>query len=300
MKLEYQIVEPLSLPRLTNAEFMYFMTRFVELLENMQDSSEQEPGQPEIQSVEPLAVTDGVPELYIPQESIDAMKVALEKMLELNKETRANVATQQLAEVDRRRDGLAAFVLNAVDHAADLLSDEAELQAAAALKTAMRPYEGVGKMPQNQETVTLRGMVADLRKEQFAAAVEAVGLDKYIDKLEAENERYAELTSQRSADRSKARKLETNKELRIQLTQLYQAMADHAFAANLLHGTDATEDFINDLNSHIEETINRFNLRGPEETKEDEETPDGETPTESETPGEGTETPEEPDDRPTV
>ena len=302
MKLEYEKVETLSLKRLTNAEFIYFITRVIELLVAMQeaesDDDEGDENFPSVQSAEPRAATDGVPALYIPQELIDAVKGALSKMQNLAKESRANAITKQLEVSDRRRDSLAAFVLGAIDRAADMFATAEELLQVAALQTAMRPYAGIGKDPQKQETVNIRGMVADIRKPQFATIITSMGIETQVNLLEEENEHFAKLESQRSQEDSDARKLETNKELRAQLTKLYNAIADHAFAANLLHGTAETANFIKDLNSHIEDTVEDYNRRGPNEgEKDDTETPD-ETP--------GTETPDEnpdeemPDDRPVV
>ena len=141
-------------------------------------------------------------------------------------------------------------------------------------------------------------MVADIRKPQFAPIITSMGIETQVNLLEEENERFAQLASQRSQDDSDTKKLETNKELRAQLTTLYNAIADHAFAANLLHGTDETANFIKDLNSHIEETVEDYNRRGP---NDDEEEGEDETPGGTETPeNPDGETPEEPDDRPVV
>ena len=116
--------------------------------------------------------------------------------------------------------------------------------------------------------------------------------------------------------------------------EVYQEIADRAFAANLLHPTEATEEYILDLNNELllaEEDYNRrkkgdgektpstgeepaddkpSDQKPADEQPDDEtpdpseptdpsdETPDGENPS-TETPG-GDETPEEPDDRPVV
>ena len=306
MNLEYEKVNEIGLARFTNAEFIYFITRVVELLIAMQEKEDEgddgEEDLPSVQSAEPRAAADGVPALYIPQEMIDAVKEALAKMQNLTKESRANAITKQLEIIDRRRDSLAAFVLEAIKRAADMFSEAEELALVLALQTAMKPYAGIGKDPQKQETVNIRGMVADIRKPQFAPIITSMGIETQVNLLEEENERFAQLASQRSQDDSDTKKLETNKELRAQLTTLYNAIADHAFAANLLHGTDETANFIKDLNSHIEETVEDYNRRGP---NDDEEEGEDDTPTD-ETPGTETpenpdgETPEEPDDRPVV
>ena len=141
MKLEYEKVETLSLKRLTNAEFIYFITRVVELLVAMQEKEDEgddgEEDLPSVQSAEPRAAADGVPALYIPQEMIDAVKEALAKMQNLTKESRANAITKQLEIIDRRRDSLAAFVLEAIKRAADMFSEAEELALVLALQTAM-------------------------------------------------------------------------------------------------------------------------------------------------------------------
>ena len=273
MNLDYEKIDSISFTRLTNAEFIYFITRFIELLEAMQGTTGEpgnDDGGPAVQSA-----TDGVSALNIPQEMIDAIKEALEKMQELNRETRSRVSTAKLSDIDRRRDNIVAFIIEVVDRSVGMLSDGEELDAVLELQNSLKVYSGVGKLPQNQETVTIRGMVSDIRKH--SEAVETVGIAKQVDLLEEVNEQYAQLSSQRSLDVSKTRQMETAKELRAQLTTLYTAAADHAFASNLLAGTDETAAFINDLNSHIKDTKTSYNLRGSSGSDEEDGEDTGDT-----------------------
>ena len=90
--------------------------------------------------------------------------------------------------------------------------------------------------------------------------------------------------------------------MRARLSKMLEAVADYAFAANLLHGTEETAAFIEDLNLFIEERKQKHNLRGSddEEDEDKDDTPTDDTPS-TETPeNPDGETPEEPDDRPVV
>lgn len=281
IELDFLKINEISLKRLSNAEFIYFITRFIELLEAVQagdDAGGDDGGGeslPEVQSY-----TDGVTELYITQEMIDSLKESLAKLQEQNRETRSRVATKDLAEIDKRRDNLAAFILDAVNRTVNMLSDATEIAAVRELQNALKVYTGIGKLPQNQETVTIRGMLSDIRKEQFSAAVEAAGIEKHVNLLEEENERFAKLSAERSLDISKSRQVESSKDVRAYAVKLYNLMAAHAAAANLLHGTETTKNFIYDLNSHIEETKMYYNLRGTTDKDEDE----GDTPEDDDKP----------------
>ena len=292
MELNYLEVEPMNDSRLTNAEFIRFAARFIELVEQMQgkddeDGDDDKGDGPAVQSAETLS--DGVPALYISQEMIDKAKEDIDKMREWTLESRAKASTKELTECDEARDRLANYILKLVANASSL-PDEEDRKAGELLNTALKVYSGVAKLPQNQETETIKGMLIDIRKEEYAAAVEAFGIKKYADRLEEENLRFEQLAGERSKSYAETRSLEKNKEIRSELEQILNAMADYAFAANLLHGTDETADFINNLNAHIAETKMYYNRRSSSRNKTEED--DGGT--------DGGDVSEEPDDKPVV
>lgn len=282
MKLQFEKVMLISLARLTNAEFIFFVSRFIELLEALQEKGTTggDESLPEVQA----AAVDGVPALYITQDVMDDVKADIEKMVELNKQSRSRIATKKLTELDQQRDRLAAYISSVVARAAEL-PDEEDRELGMALYNDLKVYAGIGKMPQNDETVTIRGMINDIRKPQHATAVATFGIEKYVNQLEEVNESYAQMALQRSMEISETKLQEKNKELRARLGSLYDAMLAHAFAANLLHGTDDTERFIHDWNSFVEEIKANRNLRGSSK-KEDDDDEEGTT--------------EEPDDKPVV
>ena len=300
LNLDYARVNAMYLGRFTLSEFIYLATQIIKFLEKMQEQQGGgESDLPEVQSAQRSA--DGVPALYISQELIDAMKADLQEMIELNKQTRSSVETKRLLELDRQRDRLAAYILGVTARASELPDDE-DRKLGEELYNELKVYEGIGKLPQDDETVTIRGMLNDIRKEKFAAALTAFGIEKYANQLEEVNEQYAELASQRSDNTKETKKKANNAELRARLSKMLEAVADYAFAANLLHGTEETAAFIEDLNLFIEERKQKHNLRGSndEEDEDNDDAPTDETPG-TETPGNPDgETPEEPDDRPVV
>ena len=75
-------------------------------------------------------------------------------LIELNKQTRSSVETKRLLELDRQRDRLAAYILGVTARASELPDDE-DRKLGEELYNELKVYEGIGKLPQDDETVTV-------------------------------------------------------------------------------------------------------------------------------------------------
>ena len=191
----------------------------------------------------------------------------------------------------------------------------------------VKPYQGIGKEPNEQETTLIKNMLGDIESHNLSSQMILLGLDDVAADLKRINDQYEELSAGRDKPKARQRVREKVKELRAAATEVYQEIADRAFAANLLHPTAITEEYVLDINNELllaEENYNRRKKGEDDKTSEDEkpseekpseEKPSEEKPSEENPSGENpdTETPdtenpstpptgetEEPDDRPVV
>lgn len=253
-------IDTYSLHNLNSAEYANFIDRFLALLPLAPD-----PDRPGILSDDsPL----GAPLLNIPSYMVTRTKELLEKLTDLNKQTRSNAGTEQIAETEHSRDIVASFITDRVFRYSTLPL-ESERGAGKLLYNTLKVYAGIAQLPVNQETLTIKGMLLDLRKPEFTEAVKTLGLQPYMDELERLNNLYEEQVGQRSAARSLGSVEENSKEIRLQMNNLYEDMTDLAFASNLLKETDKTAAFIRDVNNLIAETRTARNLRGSKPKKDD-------------------------------
>lgn len=260
---------------LNNSEYQNFMSRFLKLIP-MEETEVTNPDTDITYRITKSSVN-------ISDDIIATMKSLLEKLTDLNKKSRALETTADRAETDRARDAVAAYILNRVLKSSSWLL-EAERAAGKKLYNTITPYKGVGRLPANQETEVLKGMLLDLRKAEFSEAVTTLGLTSYLNELERLNTLFEDLVAKESATRSADSVNDDSKALRLQLDELYADSVILANATQALAPTTASETFVRDVNSLIDEVRLAYNRRRGTTTGSDSST-DG---------GSGTE------DRPTV
>lgn len=268
MREKYLRVESLSLSRLNNAEFIGFMHRVLGLLPEGEGSGTDE-GYPEVSSLSTAEASD-ISSLYIDAGLIEELTACLDKLVSLTRETRTNQNTQELVEIDKKRDSLVKYILKVVSQARTLPL-EAQQAAGQRLYSLLSVYSGTDRLPQEQETTVIRGMLEDIGREEFADDVELLGIRTMADELKQQNELFAEKSMARRLERGAARQSDKTTDLRAEASELYQELTERAFAANLLHGNEVTEKFLTDLNNEIAETradLNRRGSKGETDTEE--------------------------------
>lgn len=275
-------ISSFSRHNLNNAEYTNFLMRFIKLLPLTEEEEDDRPVIESLQNDDEKEL--GAPALSVPAEMITRLKELIEKLVDLSRETRSHVETDELAEIDKQRDNLAAYIVNRIAKSATLPL-ETERKAGKLLYNTAKVYRNVGRLPVAQETVTIKGMLADLSKPEFAEAIATLGLQPYMDELKTQNDMYEQLVAQRDAARSTARTLEYSKELRKQADLLYDDITDLAFASNVLKPSTESTTFINDLNSLTATVQAARNQRSSAPVSKTE-------------PGEGDDKPDKDDDRP--
>lgn len=258
-------IDSYSLRNLNNAEYANFIDRFLALLP-LADKPD-DPENPDVLSLQSDTPAQGAPSLAIPAETVEQERALLEKLTDLNRETRSSAQTEQIAEAERGRDEVATFIIKHIS-GSSTLPLQAQKEAGKLMYNTIKVYEGIAKLPVSQETAAIKGMLVDLRKPEFAEAVATLGLQPYMVELERLNSLYEQLVSVRSAERSVKSTDAVSKEIRQQMDSLYDDMTDLAFASNVLNGTAETAAFVRDVNSLIAETRTARNQRGSKTKKE--------------------------------
>lgn len=251
---------------LNNSEYQNFMSRFLKLIP-MEETEVTNPDTDITYRITKSSVN-------ISDDIIATMKSLLEKLTDLNKKSRALETTADRAETDRARDAVAAYILNRVLKSSSWLL-EAERAAGKKLYNTITPYKGVGRLPANQETEVLKGMLLDLRKEEFSEAVTTLGLTSYLNELERLNTLFEDLVAKESATRSADSVNDDSKALRLQLDELYADSVILANATQALVPTTASETFVRDVNSLIDEVRLAYNRRRGTTTGSDSSTDGG-------------------------
>ena len=132
--------------------------------------------------------------------------------------------------------------------------------AAKALWLVLKPYKGFHELPNQQETVTVAGMVLDLSKEENTVHVSTLGLTEYVNELNLTNTRYQTLTDQRTQSRETA-KTDNSKTIRTEMDALYDYLSTVAFCMSVVTPTEDTARFVTQLNAIIDETNTAYNQR---------------------------------------
>ena len=248
MRKEYIKVESINLAKLSHAEFINFMERFLALLPLEAEETAEE-GDPM-----------GAPKVDITAEQVTEAKTYLSEMNDLNRETRVKAETKSKAEIDLQRDALWTAIVQRILTSRNV-PIPTESAAAEKLYIVVKPYTGMNRLPNNQQTETVKGLLTDLNKPEIQDAITTLGLQNYIDELSTCNQQYEALVKGADVARAAANLGNKNDALRRQLMDLYREMADFAFATNLLHETEESIYFLSGLNGLIRDVETAYNLR---------------------------------------
>ena len=262
------LLSSIALGKLNASEYLNLMTRLQTLIETA--------------TAEALGLTN---------EEFEEFKDLVAKLQNRVNYTSASALTVQLDGIDKQRDSLLTFLFSTIQNGVKL-PIEAQRVAAEALELIIRPYANIQRLPGQQETVQVNGLLIDLAAESAAAHVTTLNLTAVVDELKKQNDQYAVLTQQRTLE-SDANATENIAELRARMDPMYVAVTTIAHAESVANPTEATAEFVRALNATVAEVDHLYNLRVGHVKKEDQETvvpgtdpeqPGGEEPTD---PGDG-------------
>lgn len=236
-------IQSMGLEKLNNAEYSNFMSRFSSLV-NKAGTKEE-----------------------VPETSVLGFEVADFLVFEEDRSTltdivsrsRISLQTEDMGSYDKERDNWVVFLFS-------VLRTEKESpiatrrQAANTLYKLLYPYAHCYRLPNQQETAQIDGLLMDIKKEENASLVKLLGLDEVVTGLEETNGMYAELTQQRTHNQAVSQ-LEETKVVRNRMGEYYDYMLSVTFANSICYPSEVIDTFIKDLNALIDETRALYNQR---------------------------------------
>ena len=235
-------IKEFGITRLNNAEYTNFSNRVLSLV-NQAGTLEPEGGSA-------LGIEEEVTEEY---------GTLGGTMGDIVAQSRISDRTAELTAVDKQRDDLVVYLFKLLRSKKSSPLTE-ERKAATSLYNLLKPYVGCYRSPGQQETVQIRGLLTDARKEENLPNVEALALANILTELESANDEYASLTEQRTEERAASR-LDESKKVRARMDELYDYISTVAFVQSVAHPTEATAAFVTNLNALIDETNALYNQR---------------------------------------
>lgn len=210
----YTKIKPAGLTKLNNAEYTNFMNAFYRLAFAAGGGGGDSESPDEISlDNNPLGITD-------------AQKTAFEKelplMTDLVNQSHISDETAQLLDLDKQRDDLVVYLTTSVSQMRKS-PIEAQRTAAQTVYNIIKPYIGIYKSANQQETAQIQGLLLDLDKEGVPALIQTLGLKEILDSLRAANDEYAKLTAQRTGNRAASIK-EASAVVRLRMDDLYDDM----------------------------------------------------------------------------
>ena len=265
MRKKYLKVESIYLYHLTNAELINFLRRFMALLP-LEDDGEG---------------GKHAPKLAITSEMVAEGNGYLETAADLNRQSKLKAETKPKKEIDRLRDRMVVFIIDRISFLRSS-PDAAVAAAAELLYIVVKPYKGIGSLSYNRETEEITGLLTDLNKPENVDAVRTLGIEKDIDDLKSYNDQFIALVAAADETSSTLALNEKMSDLRVQMVDWYDEMADRAFASNLLNESEESLYFVSGLNALIQSVEASYKQRIAQSKDNQGETPEsGELPTEN-------------------
>lgn len=246
-------IQDYFLGNLNNSEYANFLNRFRALFQKEENGEDD---RPVIESADSLVSSDA---LGFSKEMVTAFDIDLDLFDDLVNQSRISDETALLADEDKHRDELIVYFTTTISQTRKS-PVAAQKNAAISLYNQVKPYVGIYKLADQQETQQINGLLIDMEKEPNKSNVATLGLTAVLDEIKASNQRFIALTAQRTEGRAVAT-IENGKIIRARLDPIYDDMVLLATATNVIKPTAETAAFITSVNALIDETKARYNQR---------------------------------------
>lgn len=270
----YLILKPFPLYKYNAAEYLNFIRRLRDKFpfEKTSDGEDIPGGM----SVRADTETEGAPSIGLTAEQVEKLDLLIQQLTDFNVQSRTYDETENRKEVDQLRLDYCSFLLTRINNARKLVKGE-KLDAATRLANITKPYAKIAKIPNNQRTELINGLLFDLKKEENAAAIKTLDLTEYMMMLEEFNDQYTALTKQMSA--SRLVKTQGNVQMiRDEIDDLLDDIHLQAQSWQVCHPTEQSRTFIIEANHLVDEAETAYNQRKTGKTAKEgtggEETPD--------------------------
>ena len=258
-------IKELGFQQLNNAEFAGFMSRFRNLVPVQSSEEEERPG-----GLSVLAES-GTGYLGVTPEMLTAFDADMKALTDAVSRQRTDDRTKQKNMYEMARGSCVTLYFSnlstAMKSPIPATADSGNI-----LWTRTKEYRGIQRLPQQQETEQIRGLLFDLDKEENKPHVTVLHLEGLLEQMRETNEEFARLSEESLAERA-TDTTEQTLVVRDRLASQYDDISTTIFAYSVTEKNADALTFVKKLNALVDETRTAYKRRSKGET-ETEETPE--------------------------
>lgn len=259
-------IKELGLQQLNNAEFTEFMNRFRKLIPVQASEEEERPGGLSV------LTESGTGYLGVTSEMLAAFDADMQALTDSVSRQRTDDRTKQKSLYEVSRGSCVTLYFTSLQTAMKS-PIAATAEAGNILWTRTKDYRGIQRLPQQQETAQIRGLLFDLAKEENQTHVTTLHLEGLLEQMRETNEEFARLSEESLTERA-ADTTEQTLIVRDRLAVQYDDISTTIFAFSVAEKNADALTFVSNLNALIDETRTAYKRRSKGETESDE-TPEG-------------------------
>lgn len=259
-------IKELGLQQLNNAEFTEFMNRFRKLIPVQASEEEERPGGLSV------LTESGTGYLGVTSEMLAAFDADMQALTDSVSRQRTDDRTKQKSLYEISRGSCVTLYFTSLQTAMKS-PIAATAEAGNILWTRTKDYRGIQRLPQQQETAQIRGLLFDLAKEENQTHVTTLHLEGLLEQMRETNEEFARLSEESLTERA-ADTTEQTLIVRDRLAVQYDDISTTIFAFSVAEKNVDALTFVGNLNALVDETRTAYKRRSKGET-ESEETPEG-------------------------
>lgn len=259
-------IKELGLQQLNNAEFTEFMNRFRKLIPVQASEEEERPGGLSVLTESETGY------LGVTSEMLAAFDADMQALTDSVSRQRTDDRTKQKSLYEVSRGSCVTLYFTSLQTAMKS-PIAATAEAGNILWTRTKDYRGIQRLPQQQETAQIRGLLFDLAKEENQTHVTTLHLEGLLEQMRETNEEFARLSEESLTERA-ADTTEQTLIVRDRLAVQYDDISTTIFAFSVAEKNVDALTFVSNLNALVDETRTAYKRRSKGET-ESEETPEG-------------------------
>lgn len=259
-------IKELGLQQLNNAEFTEFMNRFRKLIPVQASEEEERPGGLSV------LTESGTGYLGVTSEMLAVFDADMQALTDSVSRQRTDDRTKQKSLYEVSRGSCVTLYFTSLQTAMKS-PIAATAEAGNILWTRTKDYRGIQRLPQQQETAQIRGLLFDLAKEENQTHVTTLHLEGLLEQMRETNEEFARLSEESLTERA-ADTTEQTLIVRDRLAVQYDDISTTIFAFSVAEKNADALTFVSNLNALVDETRTAYKRRSKGET-ESEETPEG-------------------------
>ena len=212
-------IKELGLQQLNNAEFTEFMNRFRKLIPVQASEEEERPGGLSV------LTESGTGYLGVTSEMLAAFDADMQALTDSVSRQRTDDRTKQKSLYEISRGSCVTLYFTSLQTAMKS-PIAATAEAGNILWTRTKDYRGIQRLPQQQETAQIRGLLFDLAKEENQTHVTTLHLEGLLEQMRETNEEFARLSEESLTERA-ADTTEQTFQRRFSLSALPKRMQTH-------------------------------------------------------------------------